>query len=870
MIGIVIVSHSRKLAEGVLELAGQMTRGAVPMEAVGGIDDPDNPIGTDPMQVLAAIESVAGQAEGGVLVVMDLGSALMSAETALDFLDEAVRAKVRLCAAPLVEGTVAAAVQAATGASLGEADAEAATALEVKIHQLAPVTGTASPTGPASVPVSAPTDAPATTPTDAPATTPTDAAATAPTDGMSAALAPAPTSLPHEAARLELVIANKLGLHARPAANLVATAGKFRADIRLHKGDKSANAKSINQVALLAVKNGDAVAVTVSGPDAAEAVAALAALHKDHFGERDEDILAAPATAPETPCATTGDGAITATPASGGYAVGPAAVHEARLPEVSRRDTADPEAEIRALDQAIATARAAIGALRQEAERASGPAGAGIFTVHDLILGDGAMREAAVARITGEHCDAAYAWSQAVAAMATAYAGLDDAYMRARAADVSDCGGRVLRILAGEGEGGIRLTGEAVVVAHDLTPSDVAGLDAGLVRGLVTEVGGATSHAAILARSLGIPAVIGAAGCLGRIADGQVIALDGFTGTVWTAPEAALRADIAAKRTAWQAAGREAKARGAAPAVTRDGLAVPVWANIGQPADAAKALAGGAEGVGLFRTEFLFQDRDRAPDEQEQYEAYLAAAKAMEGRPVIIRTLDIGGDKPIKYLDMPREANPFLGQRGVRFCLARPELFRSQLRALLRAAAEADIRIMYPMIADVAELEGVLAFQARVRQELAGEGRAVAGRVKTGIMIEVPSAVAMADKLASRCDFFSIGTNDLTQYALAADRGNAAVATLCDSLHPAVLRLIGQACRAAAAAGIAVGMCGELAGDSRATPLLLGLGLTELSMSAPAIATVKEAVRAADRGACRALAAKAMDAPSAAAVRQLL
>lgn len=828
MIGIVIVSHSRKLAEGVLELAEQMSRGVVPMEAVGGIDDPDNPIGTDPMRVMAAIESVAGRADAGVLVVMDLGSAVMSAETALDFLPDAVKAKVRLCAAPLVEGTVAAAVQAAVGASLAEADAEAVGAMDVKIRQLAPVAG-APP-------------------------------AAAPPAG------PPPT--PGEAERLELAIANKLGLHARPAASLVATAGAFQAEIRLSKGEKSANAKSINQVALLAVKNGDTVVVTASGPDAREAVAALAALHRDRFGERDEDLAAAPA--PETAGLAGAEGIFTGSPAAPGYAVGPALAYRTALPEVTPRAVTDTAAQIGRLDAAIATARAAIENLRRETERASGKAGAAIFTVHDLILGDGAMRDAAAARITGERVDAAYAWSRAVTDMATAYEGLDDAYMRARAADVRDCGGRVLRILAGEGEGGVRLTREAVVVARDLSPSDVAGLDAKLVLGLVTQVGGATSHAAILARSLGIPAVIGAGDGPGRIADGQVIALDGFTGTVWAAPDETVRGDMAAKRAAWLTARRDAKARGAAPAVTRDGLAVPIWANIGNAADAARALAAGAEGVGLFRTEFLFQDRAQAPDEEEQYEAYLAAARAMAGRPVIVRTLDIGGDKPLRYLDMPREANPFLGERGVRFCLARPALFRTQLRALLRAAAEANIRIMYPMVSDVAELDGVRDFAARVGRELAAEGRAVAGRVKAGIMIEVPSAVAVADNLAARCDFFSIGTNDLTQYVMAADRGNAAVSKLCDSFNPAVLRLIGQTCRAAEAAGITVGMCGELAGDSRATPLLLGLGVKELSMSATAIAEVKEAVRAAEGKACRALAAKARQAESAEAVRAIL
>lgn len=840
MIGIVIVSHSKKLAEGVLELAEQMTRGAVPLEAVGGIDDPEHPIGTDPMRVMAAIEAVAGRAEDGVLVVMDLGSALLSAETALDLLPEAVAAKVRLCAAPLVEGTVAAAVQASVGASLEAASAEAAAALGVKIRQLAPLTGDTPPPDAPPVPATA---------------APLADVAAGPAD-------------PDDALTLPLVIANTLGLHARPAANLVATAGKFQSTITVRKGGKTASAKSINQVALLSVKHGDAVDVIISGPDARQAAAAITALHQDHFGERDEDVTALPdQPVPKTDAAL---GVLAGSPASAGYAVGPAYAHWTAMPTVVPRKIADPGAEIRRLDQALATARAAVEALRQDTERSFGKARAAIFAVHGLILGDADLRQTAVDRIRTDAVDAAAAWAAVIQDTAAAYRRLDDAYMQARAADVLDCGARVLRLLTGQEEQPLRLDAPSVIVAHDLSPSAVAGLDPALVLGIATETGGPTSHAAILARGLGLPAVVGVGAGLRQVAHGRIMALDGFAGKVWPAPDAAVRQAVAEQREVWLAGRKRAKARGMEPAATADGTPVAVMANIALPADAARALTDGAEGVGLFRTEFLFQDRDQAPDEDEQYAAYLAAGRAMGGRPVTIRTLDVGGDKPIAYLDLPREANPFLGLRGVRFTLARPQLFRAQLRALLRAAGEANIRIMYPMISDVAELEAVRAFEARVRDELASEGRRVPDRVAAGIMIEVPAAVAVADKLAARCDFFSIGTNDLTQYVMAADRGNAAVATLCDSLNPAVLRLIARTCHAAKTAGIEVALCGELASDSRAAPLLLGLGLRELSMGAAAIAAVKEAVRAVDLKDCRALAHQALDAASAAAVRALL
>lgn len=827
MVGLVIVSHSQTLAQGVLELAEQMTRGSVVMEAAGGIDDPDNPIGTDPMKVMMAIESVAAQSEGGVLVIMDLGSALMSAETALDFLPDEVKEKVLLCSAPIVEGTMAAAVQASVGASLKEVSAEAGAALNVKIEQLAPITG----------------------------------------ESVQPAAAVEEEVLEGEEVSVDLLVINKLGLHARPAANLVAEAGKFQSSIQIRKDDGTASGKSINQVALLAVKNGETITVTATGPDARQAIEGMKALHADNFGERDEDVTE---VVMETePCKVAGEGFVSGAPASTGYAVGPVYAHLATLPEVERIEISDTAAETARLDQAISTALADIQALQYETEKTAGKANAAIFEVHGLILGDKDMRDKASSTIADEKVNAEFAWFQVMDKMAADYRKLDDAYMQARAADVMDCGGRVLRVLTGEGEQAIRLERESIIVAHDLTPSDVAGMDPEKVLGIVTEIGGATSHAAILSRSMGIPAVIGTGECFQQTADGQMIALDGFEGTVWTAPDQAKLDEISAKRDKWLAQREEAKAKGAAPAKTVDGTEIMVMGNIGTPADAPRVLEYGAEGVGLFRTEFLFQDRDQEPDEQEQYEAYVEAAKAMNGNPVIIRTLDIGGDKPVKYLETPVEENPFLGERGVRFCMARPELFRTQLRALLRAASEENIWIMFPMISGVEELEGVFAFQAEVREGLLSEGVNIAEKIKTGIMIEVPSAVAEAEKLGAVCDFFSIGTNDLTQYVMAADRGNKSVAKICDSLNPAVLRMIKMTCDAAKTAGIEVGMCGELAGNPKASALLLGLGLDELSMSGPSIPEVKEAIRAVSMDDCRALAEKALVSKSGDEVREL-
>jgi len=833
MIGIVVVSHSRKLAEGIVELAGQMTLGKIAMEAVGGIDDPENPIGTDPMQVLAAIETVAGQAEDGVLVIMDLGSALMSAETALEFLADEIRAKVQLCSAPVVEGTVAAAVQASVGAGLKEAAAEASAALGAKIQQLAPITGE--------------------------------------TVEENRSETKDELVVENDVHTLELTIHNRLGLHARPAAHLVAEAGRFKSTIQLKKGDQIASAKSINQVALLAVKQGDTILVSSSGPDAEQALAAIQALHKDNFGERDEDLSAV--TGPRRQESgrepvVEADGSITGLAGSDGCALGPVQVYQTVLPKIARRECSDIPDELERLKQAISLAADEVNQLREKAEKRSGSGAGDIFKAHGLILEDQDLYDQAAAIIEREKVCAEYGWKQVIAATAQAYRELDSEYMQVRAADVLDCGGRVLYLLSGVKASGVQLAEPAILLADDLSPSDAAALDPEMVLGLVLQTGTVTSHAAILARSLGIPAVMGLP--IRDLEGAATLALDGGTGKVWVDPSDEVQNQIISRREAWIAGREQAKASGMKPATTMDGTQIPVMGNIGGPADAAGVLAFGADGVGLFRTEFLFQDRPQAPEEHEQLAAYLLAAKNMEGKPVIIRTLDIGGDKPVPYLQSAVEANPFLGERGIRFCMARKELFRTQLRALLRAAAEENIRIMYPMIASVDELQAALQLQQEVQDELVAEGLDPATRVKTGIMIEVPAAAAEADKLARYCDFFSIGTNDLTQYVMAADRGNQAVVELCDSLHPAVLRMIKMSCDAGREAGIEVGMCGELAADSTATPLLLGLGITELSMSGPAISAVKQAVSAMSLEQCRFLAEEALAAETPEQVRDLL
>lgn len=802
MVGLVIVSHSARLAEGVRELAQQMTQGRVPLAIAGGIDDLENPIGTDAMKVMEAIDAV--YSDDGVVVLMDLGSALLSAETALDFLPDEQRARVFLSKAPLVEGAMAAAVQAMVGAPVEQVLAEAESALVVKREQLGGE--------PEAVP--------------APAESPVDS---------------------DNAQRVTLLVRNRLGLHARPAARFVTTAGRYEADVRVLKGGKAANAKSINQVAILGVRQGDEIVVTATGPDAGAALAALQALADDNFGDRDEPAAAAPQPLAVPQPASRGDGALAGIPASPGVAVGPAALYRPRLPEVVARRVDAPAEEWRRLQEAVDTARAEIEALYRRALSQVGQSEAAIFEAHLLFLEDPTTLDATRELIFGESLNAEAAWQRETAALAAAYAGMEDEYMQARAADIEDVGQRVLRRLMGVEPPSLDFPEPSILIAADLTPSDTARLDPTRVLAICTELGGATAHSAILARALGIPAIVGLGHNVWQVGEGQKIAVDGDEGVLWPEPDAAQLAAFAGRRDAWHEAQRQAKVAGQAAAVTQDGVAVEIAANIGSPNDVGAALEYGAEGVGLFRTEFLFMDREQAPTEEEQYEAYLRAARQMGDRPLIIRTLDVGGDKPLPYLDLGEEANPFLGWRAIRFCLQRPDIFMPQLRAILRASCDGgmalNVKIMFPMVGTVSELRAAKDMLEDARRQLREEGAGYNEAMEVGIMIEVPSAVAIADQLAREADFFSIGTNDLTQYVMAADRGNARVSGLASALQPAVLRNVRDAAAAAHDAGIWIGMCGELAGNPLATSVLLGLGLDELSMSAPAIPAVKEAVR---------------------------
>jgi len=846
VVGLVLVSHSAKLAEGVAELATQMAGPDVRIGAAGGLDEPDGTLGTDATKVLGAIEDV--WSADGVLVLMDLGSAVLSAELAVDLLDEDRRGRVLLTEAPLVEGAVAAAVAAGIGERLEVVAAAAHGGLTAKAAHLAPAAGAAE---------------------------------------VDAAAAPAPGgSTDHETQpeTLRVTVLNRLGLHARPAALLVRAASGFDADVTVAdatSGCGPVSARSLNGVATLGARRGDDLVVTATGPQATEALAAIARLAEERFGEPEDlgpqepepaqaERVDGRAASSASDAPVPGPGTVLAgVPASPGAAVGPARRLGRGAVQIPDAPTGEPAAEWAALSAALeATAADVLRARASLAGRARAR-DAAIFDAHLLFLEDEALLAPTRTGVFDRGESAALAWRAAVAAAAQAWDALEDPYQRARAADLRSVGDQVLGHLLG-GSPAMSATGPGVLIAPDLSPAQVVGLDRFAIAGVACAYGGPTSHAAILARALGLPAVVGAGAELLAVAEGTLLAVDGDAGTVTVEPAPDAVAAVDRRRQARDSEAAEARAAAGRPAVTRDGEIVRGEANVAGPGEAEAAVVAGADGVGLLRTEFLFLAAAAMPDEDEQAAAYGAVAAALQGRPLTIRTLDAGADKPLPYLPMPSEANPCLGVRGLRLGLARPEQLLCQLRAVLRVAAAHPVRVMFPMVATVDELRRARELVDEARAALATRGVAVPARLEVGIMVEVPSAALVAAKLAPLVDFFSVGTNDLTQYTLAAERGNAGVAALADPLHPAVLQLIDRTAQAAAAAGRGIGVCGEVAGDCLAVPLLLGLGVRELSMNPVVIPAVKQAVRATDAAAARRLAGEALAAESAAAVRELL
>jgi multiphosphoryl transfer protein len=823
VVGIVVVSHSDALAEGVVALAREMGPHPLKLEAAGGTDEP-GVLGTDAERVRAAIERA--MSADGVLVLMDLGSALMSTEFAIELLGD-TPGRVVMSEAPLVEGAVAAAAAASGGASLDEVAVEARRALAMKGSQL----GMAD-------------------------------------DGASAGAEPA-TPIPQADAQTVLEVRNAIGLHARPAARFVETVRRFDADVRVAKGPdgRPVKATSLTNVVALGARFGDTLLVTASGPEADDAMLALAQLADEGFGD---GISAAapmprPATTPPHPPAEVtapeaGD-ILSGVPASAGLAVGPAHHLHGGSPAPPDRAAESADLELARLSEGIAAARAAIERDRETVAVRAGKAEAAIFDAHLALLDDEAMFDPAHRAIEAG-ATAERAWHDAAASVADRYRALDQPLLQERAADVLDVGRRVVDALIGAGESVDTMAG--IVIAGELTPGDAATLDPAVVTGIATAHGTATAHAAILARALGLPAVVGLGDAIMQIPDGTTVLIDGEAGTLQVAPPDDVQRDASERRERADRRRATARERAHETGATRDGTRIEVFANLGATTEAAKAVELGAEGVGLLRTEFLFLDRAELPSEEEQAATLREIAVALDGRPLVVRTLDAGADKPLPALPMPPEANPFLGVRGIRLGLARPEVLGTQLRAILRVAAEYPLKVMLPMVATLDEIVA-----ARAELDAARVETGVDAPLEFGIMVEVPAAALAAGRLAQHVDFFSLGTNDLTQYTMAAERGDERLAPLLTGPQPAVLRLVKATVDAAAAQGRWVGVCGELAGDPAAAVLFAGLGVTELSMAPALVPEAKAALRGVELAQARAAADAALETDSAAAARAL-
>ena len=516
------------------------------------------------------------------------------------------------------------------------------------------------------------------------------------------------------------------------------------------------------------------------------------------------------------------------------------------------------EEEIGKFAAAMAATLKQLDTIRQKALDEMGPEEAAIFEAHMQIAQDPSLSDGIKSLVESSHTNVVAATAQTIETFANIFLGMEDAYMRERGADIKDIGDRLMRNMLGMNPRGLsHIFGQVILVAQDLAPSDTASLDKNVVKGIVTAAGGPTSHAAIMARTLEIPAVMGV-GDIESFVDGDKAVVLGTDGIVEMNPSDADWDEYTNQAAAFQEELKRLRESANLEATTTDGHYVELFGNIGKAKDAKNALTMGAQGIGLYRTEFLYMENDELPAEDVQFEEYKKVAQDMKGKPVIIRTMDIGGDKELKCLDLPSEMNPFLGYRAIRISLNRPDIFKVQLRALLRASAFGDIHIMYPMIASVEEVKQANAMLDECKAELTAEGKEFNKDIKVGIMIEVPAAAVISPILAKYVDFFSIGTNDLCQYTLAVDRMNEAIGSLYQPLHPGVLRLIKHVIDASHEHGKFTGMCGELASDPVATMILLGLGLDEFSMTASSIPLIKNILRSVSKAECEEVANKAL------------
>ena len=662
---------------------------------------------------------------------------------------------------------------------------------------------------------------------------------------------------------IEIISAN--GFHARPAAQFSTAARKFTSQIRLHYKEKTANVKSLVSLMGLALDKGSIVRLEADGADAQEAIAVLSALlgsdmeGKDTSSPKPKEEMSATVLPPKDAAFNR----LTGIPASSGIAVGSLCQLKRAHIEVAEKGLSFAEEQL-LFDKAMAETKKRLERVRAEAIKKTGSNNAAIFDAHQGFLADPDLLEAVHQAILGGK-SAAYAWQKAYEEQVRQLEAVDNELFAARADDLKEIGFNVLLLLAGVEAPSVEYAPGTILLAENLGPSDTMGLDPERVVGFCTAQGGATSHVAILARSLGIPAIVGMGDVLLNQKEGQRAILDGNTGILTVDPEESETRAALEKLQKQKQERAINQSKAVLPANMLDGECIEVAANISSLEEARQAVLNGCDGVGLLRSEFMFLDRKEMPSEEEQSQEYMAIAQTLgKDRPLIVRTLDVGGDKPLEWLPQPAEENPFLGVRGIRLCLQHPEILEVQLRAILRAAPYCRLHVMFPMIATLDELKSARRILEEQKEKLGIR------EIQMGIMVEVPSAALLAEHFAEAVDFFSIGTNDLTQYTLAADRGNGRLGTLADALDPAVIRLIHATVKGALTHNRWVGVCGGIAGDPLAVPLLIGLGIRELSVSIPSIPAIKAQIRELNLSACKELAEQVLTLSHVGEVRKVL
>ena len=801
MVGLLLVSHSRPLAEAAVELIRRTVDPNLSIACSGGVGDNREELGTDAVEILQAITSV--YSEEGVLVLMDMGSAILSAETAKDLLDPEQQGKIVLSSAPLVEGGIAAAVQAQLGASISEVAKAAGESLLPKqdhVHDVTPPENKEQPAAP-------------------------------PTD--------------YEI--LEVTIENEHGLHLRPAAALIRGLAEFQGEVLIENrsaGRGPVAAKSLVNVTRLQIRQGDRVRFSISSPNPQPLIDSIRSMVANQFGEQ-----------AATPSGLSGKLKESGTfGVSRGIAIGRPvflASIPVTLPTYAIQTDSEVASEISRLRSALTASAAEFDARISRLQGSLHPNDLRVFEAQRMILLDPSILQEVEEKIRKDRLNSAVAWHEVLARHTGDQEKVDDPYLRARAADFREVEriGLTQMIAAEESSSlsGTPLAEGQILVCDELTPSLAENFSRRGISGVIQLQGGAASHGAILARALSLPAIGGAQGYEEKIRAAETVAINGAEGSLWIEPSPDLLERLERARQLEHSQLNEALQDSGRPAVTADGVGVLVAANAGSAQDILNASRYGADAVGLFRSEFLFQQFDHEPGEQQQIDAYrMALANDEKILPLTVRLLDVGADKPLKFLRPQKEANPFLGVRGVRLLFANPAFFRTHLRALLRVAESLPLKLLVPMVTDVSEILHLKQLLDELAAELRNQNIPHRWPLPFGVMIETPAAALLTDQLISHVHFLSIGTNDLTQYVLCAERGSPALSAFADPLHPAVVRICAEVIRKSREKGIAASVCGEVASDVDAIPILLGLGLREFSVTATAVPETKSLIRKLD------------------------